>query len=94
MILHFMLCKYQDDHNIDKVFQLVLKVLWQEVVLGGLGVTCLPRDLRFAGSHPTEVDGAFHDIKILSTSPSEVTLRWEVPSLRFQARYRTSSLKK
>ena len=39
------------------------------VSLGGLGVTCSPRDSRFAGSYPTEVDGFFQDIKILSTSP-------------------------
>ena len=28
-------------------------------VIGGLGVTCYPRDLKFAGSNPTEVDGFF-----------------------------------
>ena len=28
-----------------------------EVGLGGLGVTCSPRDPQFAGSNPTEVDG-------------------------------------
>ena len=27
--------------------------------VGGLGVTCSPRDPRFAGSNPTEVDGFF-----------------------------------
>ena len=37
--------------------------------LGGLGVTCSPRDPRFAGSNPTEVDGFFQDVKILNTSP-------------------------
>ena len=40
-----------------------------EVGLGGLGVTCSPRDPRFAGSNPAEVDGFFQDVKILSTSP-------------------------
>jgi hypothetical protein len=30
---------------------------------------CLSRDLRFAGSHPVEVDGFFQDVKILSASP-------------------------
>ena len=40
-----------------------------EVGLGGLGVTCSPRDPRFSGSNPTEVDGFFQDVKILSTSP-------------------------
>ena len=29
------------------------------VDLGGLGVTCSPRDPRFAGSNPAEVDGFF-----------------------------------
>ena len=37
------------------------------VDLGGLGVTCSPRDPRFAGSNPAEVDGFFPDVKILST---------------------------
>ena len=41
------------------------------VGLGGLGVTYSPRDPRFAGSNPTEVDGLFQDVKILSTSPPE-----------------------
>ena len=35
----------------------------------GLGVTCSPRDPRFVGANPSEVDGFFQDIKILSTSP-------------------------
>ena len=39
------------------------------VSLGGLGVTCSPRDPRFASLNPTEVDGFFQDVKILSTSP-------------------------
>ena len=34
-----------------------------------VGVTCSPRDPRFVGSNPTEVDGFFQDVKILSTSP-------------------------
>ena len=29
------------------------------VGLGGLGLTCSPRDPRFAGSNPAEVDGFF-----------------------------------
>ena len=55
-----------------------------EIGLGGLGVTCSPRDPRFAGSNPTEVDGFFQDVKILSISPPGGSLR--VPSLGFQAR--------
>ena len=53
---------------------------------GGLGVTCLPLDPRFAGSNPTEVDGFFQDVKILSTRPLGGTLKLGVPSLKFQAR--------
>ena len=46
------------------------------VGLGGVGVTCSPRDPRFAGSKPTEVDGFFQDVKILSTSPPGGSLSW------------------
>ena len=40
------------------------------------GVTCSPRDPRFADSNPTEVDEFFQDVKILSTSPPGRTLIW------------------
>jgi hypothetical protein len=30
---------------------------------GGLGITCWPRDPRFAGSNTAEVDGFFQDVK-------------------------------
>ena len=46
------------------------------VDLGGLGVTCSPRDSRLASSNPAEVDGFFQDVKILSTSPPAGTLSW------------------
>ena len=46
------------------------------VGLGGLGVTSSPRDPRFAGSNPTEFDGFFQDVKILSKSPPGGTLSW------------------
>ena len=46
------------------------------VGLGGLGVTFSPRDPRFGDSNPTEVNGFFQDVKILSTSPSGGTLSW------------------
>ena len=39
------------------------------VGLSGLGVTSSPRDPKFAGSNPGEVDEFFQDVKILSTSP-------------------------
>ena len=46
------------------------------VGLGGLVVTCFPRDPKFAGSNSTEVEGFFQDVKILSTSPLGGTLSW------------------
>ena len=64
-----------------------------KVGLRDLGVPYLPLDSRFAGSNPAEVDGFFQDVKILSTSPPSGTLSWG-PSLGFQARQRTSNLKK
>ena len=45
-------------------------------VISGLGVTCSSRDLKFADSNPTEVDGFLQDIKILSTNPPGETLSW------------------
>ena len=38
-------------------------------LIGGLGVTCYPGDLKFAGSNPTEVDGFFQNVIILSKIP-------------------------
>ena len=46
------------------------------VGLGGLGVTCSPRDPRFACSNPAEVHRFFQDVKILSTSRPGGTLSW------------------
>ena len=46
------------------------------VGLGGLGVTCSPRDPCFAGSNPAEIDGFIQDVKILSTSPPRGTISW------------------
>ena len=48
------------------------------VGLGGLGVTCSPRDPRFAGSNPAEVDPKHKS--------SGRDFKLGVPSLRFQAR--------
>ena len=31
--------------------------------LGGLGVTCSPRDPRFAGSNPPEISGSLKNLK-------------------------------
>ena len=46
------------------------------VSLGGLRVTCLPRDPMFAISNMAEVDGFFQDVKVLSASPPGGTLSW------------------
>ena len=56
------------------------------VGLGGLGVTCSPRDPRFAGSNPAEVDGFFSGRKNPEHKSSERDFKLGVPSLRFQAR--------
>ena len=50
------------------------------VGLGGLGVTCSPRDPRFAHSNPAEVDAFFQDVKILSKSSPGGTLSWGLES--------------
>ena len=41
-----------------------------------IGLTCSPRDPRFTGSNPAEVDGFFQDVKVLSTSTLGGTLNW------------------
>ena len=46
------------------------------VGLGGLGVTCSPRDPRFVDSNSAEADGFFQDVKLLSTCPPGGTLSW------------------
>ena len=56
------------------------------VGLGGLGVTCSPRDPRFAGSNPTEVVGFFSGRKNPEHKSSGRDFKLGVPSLRFQAR--------
>ena len=53
-----------------------INIKFMVVGLGGLGVTCSPRDPRFADSNPAEVDGFFQDVKILNTSPPGGTLSW------------------
>ena len=54
-----------------KLFNMIIKIsiTIDNVDLGGIGITCLPRDPKFAGSNPAEVDGFFQDVKILSRSP-------------------------
>ena len=55
------------------------------VDLGGLGVTCSPRDPRFAGSNPAEVDG-FLGRKNPEHKSFGRDFKLGVLSLRFQAR--------
>ena len=62
---------------------MIILLSLSKVGLGGFGVTYAPRDPRFAGSNPAEIDAFFQDVKILSTSPPGETLSWGVPSLRF-----------
>ena len=54
------------------------------VSLGGLGVTCSPRDPRFAGLNPTEVDGFFSGRKNPEDKSSGRAFKLGVQNLRFQ----------
>ena len=65
------------------IFNTILNLL---KCLGGLGVKYLPRDPRFAGSNPTEVDGFFSGRKNPEQKSSGREFKLGVPSLRFQAR--------
>ena len=56
------------------------------VGLGGLGVTCSPRDPRFASWNPAEVDGFFSGRKNPEHKSSGRGFKMGVPSKRFQAR--------
>ena len=58
----------------------------KNVGLGGLGVTCSPRDPRFAASNPSEVNGFFSERKNPEHKSSGRDFKLGVPSLRFQAR--------
>ena len=53
------------------------------VGLGGLGVTCSPRDPRFACSNPAEVDGFFSGRKNPEHKSSGRDFKPGVLSLRF-----------
>ena len=44
--------------------------------LGGLGITCSPRDPRFAGLNPVEINGFYQDLKVLSISSPGGYLSW------------------
>ena len=63
-----------------------VQVCMYTVSLGGLGVTCSPRDPRFAGSNPAEVDGFFSGRKSPDLKYSVRDFKPWVPSLRFQTR--------
>ena len=67
-----------DERKIKAPDMLFLRIVPDYTLLEkvGLGVTCSPRDPRFAGSNPAEVDGFFQDVKILNTSPPGGNLSW------------------
>ena len=50
-------CLFNYGVSAEKIEKLQLTI--SRVSLGGLGVTCSPRDPRFAGSNPAEIDGFF-----------------------------------
>ena len=61
------------------------KLTEHSVGLGGLGVTCSPRDSRFAGSNAAEVID-FSGRKNPGHKSSGRDFKLEAPSLRFQTR--------
>ena len=63
-----------------------MDVIIDDVGLGGLRVTCSPRDPKFVGSNPAEFDGFFSGRKNLKHKSSGRDFKLGVPSLRFQAR--------
>ena len=52
-----------DWHNLVEIPINGCRVTEEDVGLGGLAITCSPRDPRFAGSNPAEVDGFFRTYK-------------------------------
>ena len=70
--------KYEND---GKMKYFMHKIIVQQVDLCDLGVRCSPRDPRFAGSNPAEVDEFFQDVKLLSTSPPGGTISDAVDNL-------------
>ena len=53
------------------------KVRLRFASLSGLGITCSPRDPRFAGPNAADADGFFfQDVKILITNLPGGTLSW------------------
>ena len=52
----------------------MIHIIANGVGLCGLRVMCSPRDTRFTGSNPTDVNEFFQGVKILSKSPPGGTL--------------------
>ena len=72
-------------HEYMYVLAVYVSVYMHVVSLGGLGVICSPRDQRFAGSNPAEVDGFFSGCKNAEHKSSGRDFKLGVSSLRFQA---------
>ena len=69
--------KYNLFHTAEPKYIDIYIINYNPIVgLGGLGVTSLSQDPRFAGSNLAEVDEFFQEVKILSTSPPGGTLSW------------------
>ena len=67
------------------VLVLRLTIIGLLVGLGGVGVTCSPRDPGFEGSNPAEVDVFFSGRKNPEHKSSGRDFKLRVLSLRFQA---------
>ena len=81
-----MLCLYSNDNNNNNYYYIIIIIIIIIVGLGGLRLTCLPRDPRFTGSNAAEVNGFFSGCKNPEQKSSRMDFKLGVPSLRFQAR--------
>ena len=59
----------------------MILVIFIVIGLGGLGVTCSPRDPRFADSNPAEVDGFFQDSEQKSSGKNLKLENWTLSKI-------------
>ena len=73
-------CHNRNNNNKNNIFIIIIIIVIVIIIiifgLGGLGITCSPRDPRFAGSNPAEVNAFFQGVKILNTNPPGGILSW------------------
>ena len=84
--IRFLTGKFENYFCVKATLLLHHLTIMSSVGLGGLGVTCSPREPRFAGSNPTEIGGFFSRRKNPEHKSSVKDFKLGVSSLRFQAR--------